>query len=185
MHTHSLSVRELQSKDVDLMLHYWFDSSPAFLRQMGVDLKRLPSKEQFGQTLLEQLHTSFEQKKSYCIIWELDHNPVGHSSVNPIHFGEEAYMHLHLWNTAERKKGLGTELVKMTLPWYFKNLGLIKLYCQPYSLNAAPHRTLEKAGFEFVKELTIVPGQLSFEQPVKRWELTREKFHTLQTQSPA
>ena len=67
-------------------------------------------------------------------------------------------------------------MVKMTLPYFFENLKLKKMYSEPYALNPAPNRILKKVGFEFVKEYTTIPGSLNFEQPVKRWELTYENF---------
>jgi hypothetical protein len=78
---------------------------------MGVDLDKLPAKEEFAKMLSEQLDQPYQEKKSYCIIWQVDGRAVGHSNINKILFGEEAYMHLHLWNSGVRKKGFGTALV--------------------------------------------------------------------------
>jgi RimJ/RimL family protein N-acetyltransferase len=171
---HRLSVREMQEKDIDLIIHYWLNSSPAFLEGMGVDRSKMPGKDEWIVLLSQQLQQSYKEKKSYCIIWLVDDKAVGHCNVNKIIFGEEAYMHLHIWNDNIRKKGSGSSLVKMTLPYFFKNLDLKKIYCEPYALNPAPNKTLEKLGFSFEKEYVTVPGFLNFEQPVRRWVLTRE-----------
>ncbi len=179
MHHQQLSVRELQHSDIQLLINYWFGSHPDFLLSMGVDLKKMPAKEEFTQMLLDQLSAPAEQKTSYCIIWLLDNIPVGHSNTNPTSFGEEAKMHLHLWKRDERKKGLGTSFVKITLPYFFNNLQLQKLICEPYALNTAPNKTLEKLGFHFVKEYITIPGFINFEQPVNRWEMTHENFEAL------
>jgi len=40
---------------------------------------------------------------------------------------------------------------------------------------------MEKLGFEFIKEYITVPGWINFEQSVKHWELTLEKFRKLYT----
>ena len=71
---------------------------------------------------------------------------------------------------------MGTQLVKMTLPYFFKNLQLKKLYCEAYALNLAPNKTLEKIGFTFIKKYTTTPGFLNFEQEVNKWELSYEQF---------
>lgn len=139
----------------------------------------MPAREEWIKMLTEQLSQSPEEKKSYCIIWQLDNKPIGHSNVNKIKFGEEAYMHLHLWKNEARKKGIGTALVKMTLPWFFDNLKLKKIYSEPYALNPAPNKTLESAGFSFVKEFITIPGWLNFEQPVKLWELSYDNYRKL------
>jgi RimJ/RimL family protein N-acetyltransferase len=174
-----LNVRELQEKDIDLLTNYWATADDNFLTGMGCDVKKMPTKEEFSEMLRKQLQTPIEQKRAYCIIWEENGLAIGHSNTNPTKFGEEATMHLHLWNSRTRKKGLGSQFVKLTLPLYFERLKLKKLICEPYALNPAPNKTLEKIGFELVKEYITTPGMLNFEQPVKRWELTRETFLSL------
>ncbi|PCH66519.1 MAG: GNAT family N-acetyltransferase [Bacteroidetes bacterium] len=175
-----LSVREFQERDIDSIVQYWLGSDKDHLIGMGVDLDKLPTKEAITEMLLEQLQLPVEKKNGYCIIWQADDKPIGHCNTNPTTIGNQAYMHLHLWNNNERKKGIGTELVKMTLPYFFKNLQLRKLYSQPYALNPAAHRTLQKVGFEFVKDYTTIPGSMNFEQPVKLWKLTYEKFKIIE-----
>ncbi|NQY07065.1 MAG: GNAT family N-acetyltransferase, partial [Flavobacteriaceae bacterium] len=121
----------------------------------------------------------YEKKESYALIWLVDNIPVGHSNVNKIVYGQEAYMHLHLWNQTTRKKGMGTELVKRSIPFYFKNLKLKELFCEPYAKNKAPNKTLEKVGFTFIKEHETIPGSLNSLQTVKRWRFSEEKLNEL------
>lgn len=171
-----LSVREIEEKDIEPITHYWLSSSPAFLQGMGAEPKKIPGKDQWREMLLEQIGQSYEQKKSYCIIWELNSKAIGHSNINKIIFGEEAYMHLHVWYEETRKKGLGASFVKLTIPWFFKNYHLKNLFCEPYALNPAPNKTMEKTGFEFVKEYITTPGWLNFEQQVKLWRMSYDNF---------
>jgi RimJ/RimL family protein N-acetyltransferase len=179
MSANTLSVREMQTGDIDAIAQYWSGSDSSFLLGMGVDLEKLPAKDEFATMLSEQLSLPYKEKQSYCIIWQVDDQAVGHSNINKIRFGEEAYMHLHLWDAGVRRKGLGTALVKMTLPYFFENFKLKKLYCEPYALNPAPNKTLEKTGFEFIKEYITIPGSINFEQKVKQWVLSYEKFRKL------
>ncbi len=170
------SVRAIQIKDIDLIADYWLKSDPEFLISLGVDLDKRPTRKKLVEMLSNQIDTDVRCKQSYAVIWELDGKPIGHSNVNEITFGAEAKMHLHLWQSDNRRKGLGTELVKKSLPYYFHNLQLQKLICEPYARNAAPNRTLEKVGFTFVKRYTTVPGSLNFEQEVCRWELSQQAY---------
>jgi RimJ/RimL family protein N-acetyltransferase len=174
-----LSVRELQAKDIPLIADYWLNSEPDFLVGMGVDLAKVPSREELSTMLTHQLSLPISERMSYALIWLENDTPVGHSNVNKIEFGESAYMHLHLWQPARRQKGAGTELVKQSLPYYFENLQLKTLYCEPYALNPAPNKTLAKTGFEFVKRHTTIPGTINFEQEVNRWQLTRERYEQI------
>lgn len=174
-----LSVREVRESDIELIANYWLSAKPDFLLGMGVDLSKVPSRENLIAMLSEQLTQSYTEKKSYCIIWEINGKPSGHSNINKIVFGEEAYMHLHLWHSAERQHGTGLELVKRTLPFFFANMNLKTLYCEPYALNPAPNKTLKKLGFEFVKEYITTPGWINFEQKVNLWKLSHSRFTEL------
>ncbi len=168
-----LSIREITAADVPLITRYWLDAEPAFLTGMGVDLAKMPAEHEWHAMLTEQVNTPIPDRKSYALIWLIDGVPSGHCNINKIIPGEEAYMHLSLWNTNSRKRGMGVELVRMSVPYFFKNYNLKRLYSEPYALNPAPNKTLAKAGFQFVHEVVTTPGSLSFEQPVNVWVMER------------
>lgn len=169
-----LSVRELEEKDIPLLADYWFNASPEQLNAMGADIDKLPPRKMFEARLKMQSALPYPEKEAYVLIWEVDGNPIGHSNLNPVKFGGNGYMHLHMWDSTIRQKGIGTELVRMSIPYFFKNMQLQKLYCEPYALNPAPQRVLEKTGFKFVKEYVTTPGSITFEQPVKLWQMDRQ-----------
>jgi RimJ/RimL family protein N-acetyltransferase len=173
-----LSVREIQEEDIESIIDYWLNTEPAFLTGMGVDLKKMPTAEQWKEMLNEQINQPYQEKKSYCTIWFVEGKAIGHCNVNKIIFGQEAFMHLHIWKNEYRQKGIGTDMVKLSLPWFFKNLNLEKIYCEPYALNPGPNKTLGKLGFEFVKTYTTIPGWLNFEQSVNLWELSYERYYS-------
>ena len=175
------TVRELEADDIPALVNYWMSAAPDFLKGMGVDMDKMPTATEFSERLNSQLKLPVNKRMSYCLIWELDGTPVGHSNTNPTFFGKEAMMHLHLWNSPHRKEGLGLKFVNLSLPHFFKTLQLKKLISEPYALNAAPNKTLQKAGFELVKEYITVPNSINFEQPVKRWELTLDRYKTLRS----
>jgi RimJ/RimL family protein N-acetyltransferase len=172
-----LSVRELEEKDIGPLSDYWFRASDGFLTGMGVDLEKMPERGEWEEMLRTQLTQGYREKQSYCMIWEEDGKAVGHSNVNKIVFGEEAYMHLHLWAQDARKRGRGVEFIGLTLPYFFRNLELKKVLCEPYALNPAPNRALPRAGFRFVKKYVTTPGWINFEQEVNLWEITREELN--------
>lgn len=172
-------VREIRKSDIELLADYWFNSDPGFLTSMGADKEKLPTKSQFIQMLTEQVDLPYKDKKSYALIWEMDGKQIGHSNVNNILYENEATVHLHLWELGYRKRGLGSEFVKKSLLYYFKNLKLNKIICEPYALNPAPNKTLKKVGFNFVKRYTTIPGTINFQQKVNRWEMKILDFEKL------
>lgn len=175
----NLSLREIEKNDVEHLVRYWIDSDREFMEAMGVDVQKISAEENLREMISEQLYQNYSEKKAYCIIWLANGEPVGHCNVNKIKFGEEAYMHLHFWNPQNHKKGNGTKFVRMTLPYFFNNLNLKNLYCEPYALNPAPNKTLEKCGFTFVKKHTTIPGYLNFEQEANLWLMSRDRFEIL------
>jgi RimJ/RimL family protein N-acetyltransferase len=88
-------------------------------------------------------------------------------------------MHLHMWGHNNRRKGAGLEFIKMSLPHYFQKFRLKILYCEPYALNPAPNKTLEKTGFEFIKTYDTTPGWINFHQPTNRWCMDHNRYTSL------
>lgn len=168
---HKSSVREIQPTDIPLVINYWRNSPPSFLEALGVDLSKIPSETELKKMLMTQITTPYEEKQSFCMIWVFENQAVGHSNINKIQFGDHAFMHLHLWDDSIRKKGLGSEFVKLTIPYFFKLFKLKKLFCEPYSKNPAPNKTLARCGFKLIDTYTCVPGSINFEQEVNLWTL--------------
>lgn len=173
------SIKEIEQEDVASIVNYWHQPDHDFLISMGVDLSKIPPRQDLYNMLIAQMELPYQEKQSYCIIWLLNGEAVGHSNVNKIVFGREAYMHLHLWQNASRQKGMGTSFVKMTIPYFFRNLQLKDLYCEPYALNPAPNKTLQRVGFTKLKTYTTIPGYLNYEQEVNLWHLSQEQSQTL------
>lgn len=172
----NLSARPIELRDVEYLCDYWSGASDEFLRGMGADPQKMPAREQFRQMLSSQASLDYKDKQSFATIWELNGQAIGHCNVNKIIFGREAYMHLHVWQEANRRTGIGQQLVKLSLPWFFDKLEIETLYCEPYALNPGPNKTLEKAGFEFVRSYTCIPGSINFEQEVNLWRMDRERL---------
>ncbi len=179
MHQDKLSVREITEADFEPLANYWQNADALYLKSMGADKSKLPQRDKFIQMLLEQVKAPYTEKKSYCLIWCVNGLAVGHSNVNRIEYGSHAFMHLHVWNGNNRKGGFGREFVKLSVPYFFSNLKLNKIFCEPYALNPAPNKVLEKAGFNFIKMHVTTPGLINFEQEVNLWELSIEKYLAL------
>ncbi|MBD0376552.1 MAG: GNAT family N-acetyltransferase [Flavisolibacter sp.] len=178
-----LSVRKALEADFENIIDYFLNADKDFLIGIGADIAKLPKREEWLALLLEDFQQKIEDRKFFYVIWLMDNEPVGHSNINKIVFGEEAYMHLHLWNPAKRRKGAGAELVKRSLPYYFETFKLKIAYCEPYAFNPAPNKTLEKIGFDFTKQYETTPGCINYHQTVNRWCLTFDKFQTICTVS--
>ena len=129
-----------------------------------------------ASTSRKRFSATDRKKQFYYVIWEIDNQPVGHSNLNKITFGQEAYMHLHVWQKHLRQQGNGTYFVQESIGHYFEKFHLQNLFCEPYSLNKAPNKTLPKAGFELIKTYEPEIGWINFRQLVNRWEISKEQW---------
>lgn len=170
------TIRELEPGDIDQIIAYFLNAKHDFLRGMGVNPKKLPDADSWKSLLNQDLSRPLPDKQFYYLIWELDHYPVGHSNINKIIFGQEAYMHLHLWQPQNRQTGHGVDFIRQSINKYFQTFNLQHLFCEPYALNPAPNKILAKVSFELVKTYETTPGWINFHQTVNRWVLSRKKW---------
>jgi len=175
----SSSVREMKESDIKYIVDYFVDADPGYLKSMGADKDKLPNRTEWIAKLKGELNKPIKEKEFYYIIWQIEGEPFGHSNINNIEYGKNATMHLHIWKSEKRRSGNGLGFLKKTIPFYFENFEIEKLICEPYALNHAPTKVLEKVGFEFIKEYDTTPGRISFFQPVKRYEMSRERFNEI------
>ena len=114
-----------------------------------------------------------EHRNVLLVIWLSDDRPIGFSTADKIQLGEQASMHLHVTDPDRRRQGIGVECVRRSVDIYFERLKLKRLFCEPNAFNAPPNRTLQKAGFKYLKTHMTVPGPLNFHQAVTRWVIER------------
>ena len=169
-------VREMRVEEIDLITNYFHCLTPELLLQQGIDRNKLPGKENWKEIISNDFNQPLEKRKFYYLLWLIDEIPIGHSNLNDIVLGEQAYMHLHIWQTDFRQKGNGSFFVEQSLPFYFKKFNLKKIYCRPNSMNPAPNITLQKVGFQFVKIYETIPGWINFNQFVNLWVFNRDSL---------
>jgi len=160
------TVRELEKRDIPFIINYWMESEDDYLRGMGVNLAKMPERNEWKEFLEKLVETADQEKPSFCLIWELHGQPIGHCNVSKITYGEKAYMHLHIWNSQHRKQGLAASFLDQSIPTFFEKLELKELFCEPWAENPAPNKALPKAGFELVDTYFGIPGWINFEQEV-------------------
>ncbi len=168
----TLSVRLMTEPETQLIIDYFRTATAEHLETLGVDPTRLPPNESAWRTRFRRF---FEkppaERENLQLIWLEDDRPVGFSTADKIVFGERASMHLHVVAPGDRSRGVGVECVKQSARTYFEVLRLKRLFCEPNALNVAPNRTLQAAGFRYVKTHMTVPGWINFHQPVTQWVL--------------
>ena len=172
MATRKIDVRPFSSREEYLgMIDYFLDADDAYLRGMGADRSRFPSRNDWLREVLADQKRAESRKDRIYLGWFYNGRLVGHSSVNQIEIGEQAYLHLHLWDPALRRNGLGAEFLRRSIACFRRRLHLKRVICEPYADDVAPNRVLQKLGFTFIGRFKRVPGSITYEQDVNRWEL--------------
>lgn len=169
MSKESLSIRPMGLADFAARISYFHDAPDEHLASLGVDRARLPDPVEWRARFAANLALPIKERSEYGVVWELDDAPVGFSTADQIHFGAEAHMHLHIVDPERRAAGLGTQFVRLTAVHYCDALQLISLYCEPNALNAAPNRTLQSAGFRYVRSRRCRPAPINTHQTTTIW----------------
>jgi RimJ/RimL family protein N-acetyltransferase len=164
-----ISVREMAPEEADLVIDYFHRSPPEHLELLGVDPTRLQAPDAWRNWFQKHFAMPIDARRHLFVTWLADNDPVGFSSCDKIVYGECATMHLHVFRSELRAHGIGTECARQSAALYFEKLRLKHLFCEPNALNIAPNRTLQKAGFKYIKTHMTVPGPMNYHQAVTRW----------------
>ena len=171
--SNALHVREMTLSEVHLRIEYFHNATDDHLRVLGVDRALLPSREAWQALYEADYARPVAERVNYSLVWELAGRIVGFSSTDNIAFGEQAFMHLHIIESHDRRVGMGAEFVRLSALQYFDVLQLQRLYSQPNAFNVAPNRTLQRVGFRYVFTREMQPGPINYVQPVTRWVLDK------------
>jgi RimJ/RimL family protein N-acetyltransferase len=169
----TLTVREMTLAETGIIIDYFQGATPEYLEMLGVDPTRLPTPDGWRERFKRECALPVEKRNILLVIWLSDDRPVGYSTSDKIIYGEQANMHLHVTDPDLRNQGVGVECVRRSVDIYFERLSLKRLFCEPNAFNVAPNRTLQKAGFRYLKTHMTVPGPLNFHQAVNRWVIER------------
>jgi RimJ/RimL family protein N-acetyltransferase len=159
----------MELTDFALRVAYFHEATDEHLARLGVDRSRLPDPEEWQARFAANLALPLEERSEYGVMWELDAALVGFSTTDQIEFGLEAHMHLHIVHPERRAGGLGTRFVLLTAAHYCDVLQLDSLYCEPNAFNAAPNRTLQRAGFRYVRSRQCRPAPINTYQTTTIW----------------
>ena len=157
------------------MIDYFLGGGEEFLRGMGVDPAKLPTRAEWCEAALADHALRDDEKERLYVSWLHDGEQVGHSSISHIELGQQAHIHLHLWRPELRRGGLGTVFFTRSMDLFFERFGLKRISREPYADNPAPNRVLSRLGFRFIERYRTTPTDIAFEQDVNRFEMTREE----------
>jgi hypothetical protein len=168
----TLTVREMMGSEVGLIIDYFFQSTPEYLEILGVDPTRLPAPKAWRER--------FRRDWAHCrsTSARCRHLAVGRPAGRLFDRRQDRLRRTGQHAPARHRprapeSGFGVECVRRSVGIYFERLKLKRLFCEPNAFNVAPNRTLQKAGFKYLKTHMTVPGPLNYHQAVTRWVIER------------
>jgi RimJ/RimL family protein N-acetyltransferase len=162
--------------DFDVRIAYFHEATDEHLDRLGVDRSRLPAPDHWRASFAHNLARPLDERSEYGVVWEADDTLVGFSTADQIRIGDEAHMHLHIVDADRRASGLGARFVRLTASHFCDVLRLKYLYCEPNAFNVAPNRTLQKAGFRYVRSRECRPNPINTYQTTTIWLYTDAKL---------
>jgi RimJ/RimL family protein N-acetyltransferase len=139
---------------------------------LGADPTRLPPAARWRERYEREYALPIERRTAFMVSWLDGGRLIGFSTTDKIVFDDRAQMHLHIVASDHRNRGIGAQCLRKSVD-IFDVLKVKLLYRAPNAFNVAPNRTLQEAGFKYVKTHMTVPGPLIFYQAGNRWMLKR------------
>ena len=177
------SIKPMDLSEAILMIDYFVSADEGFLRGMGADPAKLPQADDWLRILEEDFARPLQARQFYFVTWMVGDEPIGHSNINKIVFGQEAFVHLHIWQSQHRRSGSAVFYLAHSIAQYFELFELRKLCCEPFFDNPAPNKILPQLGFQLIRSYETTPGWINFHQRVNRWELERPTVAALDSRT--
>ncbi|MCE3268378.1 MAG: hypothetical protein K0R49_630 [Burkholderiales bacterium] len=152
-----LSLRALCQEDIPHVVNYWFNKTDAELFQAGVDKNKMGTREAWAEMLENILHTPLENAHSWYLIWQINNQPIGYSTLRNISKNNLADIHLHIWESSTRGKGYGARLFAMSVVEFYKLFNFKLMLCEPNAQNPSPNKVLRKIGFQKWRSMLGAP----------------------------
>lgn len=143
-----VAVRDLEPGDLDAYVEYWHRPDNAALAALGVDPRKVfPAKkmrEMMALTIANNAAAAESRMSTLAIVHA--GRAVGVHELTGLVPGASAVMHAHLWDGAQRGRGIGLISYVKAMRLYFERFGLREIRFETPTVNAAANRIKEKLG---------------------------------------
>lgn len=153
------------------MVDYFHDADDEFLALLGADRAKFPDREEWRTLVVDDLPRPPRERRFDYVVWQVDEQPVGHCNIGRIEYGRHAFLHLHLWDDAQRGRGVGSRLLTDSLRHFCSRYELEEILSEPHAVNPGPNRTMARVGFELIRSYDTTPGWINTHQTVNRWRI--------------
>jgi RimJ/RimL family protein N-acetyltransferase len=141
-----IRLRDIEEKDIPALVSYWADSSPEYIRSIGADPRKVPSRDQLAAGYRSALPQNGPGRTRLVLIGE---SPTGHliGYTNlSIKSADESYAHVHILDPAYRARGVGQAMFPHVLRQFFLLMPIRKIMMQTSPENNRVNRFLQAVG---------------------------------------
>ncbi len=90
------TIRPLIGDELAQVVDYFMFLSPEDDARMGSDRKNFPTRKKWVQILIDDTQKPLQERQFYYLGLFLGDTAIGHTGINKINIGNEAYIHFHL-----------------------------------------------------------------------------------------
>lgn len=136
-------LRDLEQRDVEWILRYWFESGDTHLDFLGIDRHLLGSRGDTRQRFCIAIPSSNPDQPNIAFAITLDGEFTGYTLLNR-YDTRTNYSHWHITDARHRAAGLSSALYPWRIKTYFEAASLERLIHQTRTRNLAVNRMLDK-----------------------------------------
>ena len=174
----SLSIRDLNEDDFEIIDSYWKTLGQDDLQRMYIDPSKLVFGKAFRERFISMLHTPKSESKQDSLIWEVEKKVIG--MVKLKYDGEHGNprIHLHIFDRRYQGRSLGSWFFVESCLEFMKRFQIELLHCEPATTNLYPNRLLQKLQIPLERSYHGINSPICFEQPVNSYAI--HKYYLLE-----
>jgi RimJ/RimL family protein N-acetyltransferase len=152
-------LRDLEEGDVDTIVSYWYDNTHDYLRSIGVDVRKLTSREEMGRRMRATIGVA-QPERAYFVVAE-GAKLLAYTNLN-FRGPEVAYAHVHVLDQSLRGQGLASQFFGRAFQVFFERFpSLKKVVLETSPENRAVNGLLRKFGLTPVETELEVPDGMA------------------------
>jgi RimJ/RimL family protein N-acetyltransferase len=139
-------LRDLHENDIAALVSYWADSSPEYIRSIGADPSKIPSRDELLAGYRSALPVNGPGRSRFVLIGEsLDGSLVGYTNLT-VKSAEESYAHVHILEPRARYAGIAQAMFPHVLRQFFRLTEVRTISMQTSPENVRVNRFLQAVG---------------------------------------
>ncbi len=173
-----VEVRDLALADLDAYVEYWHRPGNPALTALGIDPRKVYPARKMREMLALNIagNAAFPASQMSTLAIVYAGAAVGVHELTHLTAGGSAVMHAHIWDGAQRGRGIGLISYVKAMRLYFERFGLATIRFETPKVNAAANRIKNKLGLRPVGSGTFDLPILARAVETDSYAVARDEF---------